>query len=115
VIVALAALAPSFLAGGATLPQQAVTLGAVLFAAASLERLTFALSRGAAAWIAWRTMKPMFDSGAKPVRGGIAISGPPALNRVLQAQDIVFTYEGRAESVLKGCSLTIDRGDFLLL
>lgn len=115
IIAALAVLAPSFLAGSATLAQQAITLGAVLFAGAALERLTFGLARGAAALIAWRSMKPMFDAAAQPVRHGVADGIPSAASKVLQAHDVVFTHQGRAEPVLKGCSLTIVRGDFLLL
>ena len=115
VIAALAALAPSFLAGRATLTQQAITVGAVLFAAAALERLAFGLARGAAAWIAWRTMQPMFEAAAQPVRQEVAAGAPSALNKVLQVRDLVYTYPRRAEPVVKGCSLTIERGDFLLL
>jgi ATP-binding cassette subfamily B protein len=115
VVASLAALAPSFFGGGATLGKQAVTFGAILFAAAALERLTFGFSRGAAAWVAWSAIKPMFDSGAQPLREDVPELGPPALNKLLQARDLIFTYQGRAEPVVSGCTLTIERGDFLLL
>jgi ATP-binding cassette subfamily B protein len=114
-IAALAVLAPSILAVSATLAQQAITLGAVLFAAAALERLTFGLARGAAAWIAWRTVKPVFEAAAQRLDEGVAVGLRSNLNKVMQAQDVVFTHQGRSEPVVKGCSLTIERGDFLLL
>ena len=115
VIAALALLIPSFVAGGATSGQQAITLGTVLFAGAALERLTFGMARGAAAWIAWRTVKPMFDASARPVCQGVTVGHRSGDEKVLQALDIIFTHQGRTAPVLKGCSLTMERGEFLLL
>ena len=114
-IAALAALAPSFLAGSATRSEQAVTLGVILFAGAAFERLSFGLARAGAAWIAWRSVKPMFDAAAQPVASSVAADLPSAAGTALQAQDITFTHEGRPEPVLKGCGLTVRRGDLLLL
>jgi ATP-binding cassette, subfamily B, bacterial len=115
IMAALAVLAPSFLAGAAPLSAQAITLGAILYAAAAFERLAFGLSRAAPAWIAWRTMKPIFDAGGQPGIQGAANCVAPVVKKVLQAQDVVFTHGSRAEPVLKGCSLSVERGDFLLL
>ncbi|MBI1896832.1 MAG: ABC transporter ATP-binding protein [Acidobacteria bacterium] len=115
VLAAVAVLAPSFFAGSATLGQQAITLGAILFAGAALERLGFGLARGAAAWIAWRSMKPMFDAAAGDDGEGVATDISSPASRLLEAQDVVFTHQGRPEPALKGCSLTIGRGDRLLL
>ncbi len=113
-IAALAALAPSFLAASATPGQQAVTLGAILFTGAAFERLGFGLSRTGAAWIAWRSVKPVFDAAALSPADGAA-DLPSARSTVLQAQDLSFTHAGRTAPAVKGCTLTVRRGDLVLL
>ena len=115
VIAAVAVLAPTFMAGGATVPQMAITLGAILFAGAALEKLAYGVSHGAAAWIAWRAAKPMFDAAARPPAGGATADLPPATGKVLQVRDLVFSHHGRAEPVLRGCSLAVEHGDRILL
>jgi ATP-binding cassette, subfamily B, bacterial len=116
VIAAFIVLAPSFLSGSATLAQLAVSFGAILFTSASLERLTTWLSPGTAAWISWRTVKLMFDAAAKSGAGEETPAEiSPSTGTILHAQNIVFTHQGRNEPALKGCSLAIERGDFVLL
>jgi ATP-binding cassette, subfamily B, bacterial len=115
VIVAFAVLAPSFLSGGATLAQLAISFGAILFTSAALERLTTWLSPGTAAWIAWRNVKLMFDAAAQPGAGEMPAETSSSADTVLQAQNVVFKHQGRNEPVLKGCNLAIKRGDWVLL
>jgi len=115
VMMALGVLTPSFLAGSATAAQQAITLGIVLFAGAALERLTFGMARGCAAWIAWRSVKPMFDAASRSLNEGITTAIDSAKDTVLRAKDVVFRHEDRAQPVLRDCSINIRRGDFLLL
>ncbi len=123
VIAALALLLPSFVSGGMTVVQLAITLGAVLFAGDALQRLTSAFPGIAAAYIAWRRVKPIFDAAAQPLQGppevgsheGDGANPPPTRSSVLRAEDVIFTHEGRIEAALKGCSLTMEKGDFVLL
>lgn len=114
-IAALFAFSPSFLAGAATLSQQAITLGAILFAYTSLRRFTFGASRVSAAYVAWRSIKPVFDAAAKPVEESSAERSSSQEIRTFQLQNVAFTHAGRLEPSLKNCSLTIHRGDALLL
>ena len=60
VIAAILALAPAFLNGTASLAQLAVTFGAILFAAAALQRLSYGYFDAAASWIAWRMATSLF-------------------------------------------------------
>jgi len=114
-IAALAALAASLLSGTGTITQQAITLGAVLFAAAGFQRLTFGLVQGAAAWIAWRRVRPIFDAAAQPVLEGCGVPCPSNAPKVFQAEDVTFTHPGRAEPAVKGCTLVVERGDRVLI
>ena len=115
VIAAFAVLAPSFLSGNATLAQLAISFGAILYTRAAMERLTTWLTPGAAAWIAWQNVKGMFDAAAGADRGEPPTEVSSISNTILQAHNVVFTHQGRYEPVLKGCSLAIERGDFVLL
>src|SRR5258708_1200837 len=94
-IAALLAFSPSFLAGAATLSHQAITLGALLFAYLSLQRFTFGVARAAAAYVAWRTIKPVFGAAAKSVEGSSAEMSTPQEIRGFQLQKVGFTHAGR--------------------
>jgi ATP-binding cassette subfamily B protein len=114
-LAAFLILAPSFLARTASMSQLAISFGAILFASGALEKLTAWLSPGVGAAIAWHNLKPIFNAAAQgddeeyPER--LCDSG----DALLQAQNLVFHRPERREPVLKGCSLTIQRGDQILL
>jgi len=57
----------------------------------------------------------MFDAAAQPAAPGVAADLASGAGAVLQAQDVAFTHEGRTEPVLKGCTLSLRRGDLALL
>lgn len=115
VIAAFAVLAPSFLSGNATLTQLAISFGAILYTSAAIERLTTWLTPGTAAWIAWQNVKPMFDAAAGADRTELPPDMSSTSDTILQAHNVMFTHQGRYEPILKGCSLAIERGDFVLL
>ncbi|MGO9087220.1 MAG: ATP-binding cassette domain-containing protein [Terriglobales bacterium] len=115
VIAAFAVLAPSFLSGSASLAQLAISFGAILFTSAAIERLTAWLAPGTAAWIAWRNVKVMFDAAAAADRAELPPESSSISDTILQAHNVMFTHQGRYEPILKGCSLAIERGDFVLL
>ena len=114
-IAAVLAFSASFLNGSSTLIQQAVTLGALLFAYGSLQRLTFGVVRSSAAYVAWQRIKPVFDAAARIVEESPK-ERPARLHiRTFQVQNVCYTHAGRLEPSLKNCSLTIHQGDSLLL
>lgn len=117
VIVAVCAVVPGFLGGNSTLSELALTVGGILFAAPALQRLTFGFSDVTSTWIAWRIARPLMaaaraaktrpaSSDAEPTPDGIA---------VLHAQSLSFAHPARHEPVLRGCTLSIHRGDRILL
>jgi ATP-binding cassette subfamily B protein len=115
VIAAFAVLAQSFLSGNTTLAPLAISFGAILFTSAAIEHMTTWLSPGTAAFIAWRNVKVMFDAAAE-ADGVQQIAEMSSISdTILQAQNVMFRHQGRYEPILKGCSLTIERGDFVLL
>jgi ATP-binding cassette subfamily B protein len=139
VAVAFAALSPTFLSGSnnSSLPQLAIALAAILFAGDAFRRLSSGFTRAAAAWTAWRVARPMFDAAAQggddspddtvarlvtwpeqPVdsgpQGGRQTQDPSVV-KILHAESVVFTHEDRLEPTVRGGTLTVDRGDFVLL
>jgi ATP-binding cassette subfamily B protein len=116
-IAGILALAPAFLNGTSSLTQLAVTFGAILFAAAALQRMCFGFSDAASSWIAWRIAAPLFTA-ARDVRRDSAAVGNDATPQgipVLHAQSLGFAHPTRLEPVLGGCTLSIHRGDQILL
>jgi len=117
VIAALAALGPTFLTGGATLIELAITLGTMLFAAVSFERLCFGFSRAAAALTAWNIVRPIFDAGGQtPLRAAVCgTAASERTNTLLQARNVGYSQANRRDPILGGCSLALERGDQVLL
>jgi ATP-binding cassette subfamily B protein len=123
-ILGLLCLFRVFLYGGGTSTSLAVAFGGILFARAALKRLTDSLVYLSGAVVAWRQLKPLFEAAG---RRGIAGSAELSLSRgqvesnvrrnevVMEAHDLVFRHEGRAENVLDGCNVRIREKDRILL
>jgi ATP-binding cassette subfamily B protein len=114
-IIALATLLPSFFASSAAISQQAITLGAILFAYMSFQKLAFGVTGGTSAYIAWQNAKPIFESAEKIQTQDRADIPAFRSENVLQLQNVSLMHQGRPAPVLKECTLTIRRGDRLLL
>lgn len=114
-IVALVVLFPSFFNGTSSLPQLALTVGAVLFAYTSLQKLSFSASRAATAYLAWRSIEPVFKAAPNAVEPDQTVAPSAKTGRVFQMQGVVFAHNGQSRGVLNGCSLTVDSGDALLV
>jgi ATP-binding cassette, subfamily B, bacterial len=124
VIFAFAVLAVPFARGATSLTQIALSLGGILFASASLTRLSLGFWQAASAWIAWRVVKPTLDPAGTTARSQVAppvakVSQPAtsvySAATLLQVHELTFFHRGRPEPVLRGCSLTIKQGDQILL
>jgi ATP-binding cassette subfamily B protein len=118
VIAGFAALTPAFLSGTASLADLAISLGTILFAAESFERLCFGFSQSGGAWIAWKIIRPIFDAaGHAPPMAAVAENAEfnEHSTSVLQARGVGFTHANRHEPILGGCSFSVERGDQILL
>jgi ATP-binding cassette subfamily B protein len=126
--VSLVALLPAFLAGSAASVQLAITLGAVLLAAAALERVAIGFPRAAAAILAFRLLAPVLREGAERTRqegpqlelaevpddGGDTAAGGQAhpAPDLLELRNVHY---GGGIPVIRGCSLVLRRGEQVLL
>ncbi len=116
----LLGLAPAFISGSAHAGALAASLGGVLLAFMALEKLGAGLSSLLGAAIAWRQVAPLFEAAARvesdephqlTIRKGKSVDG----ETLIEARGLVFRYEGRAQSVLRGIDLRIQAGDRILL
>jgi ATP-binding cassette subfamily B protein len=101
----------------------AISLGGILLAYRALKRLSLGLISLADAIISWQQVTPLFQAAGRPqLQGSPAVVFTPAARNdgdgnhaVMEGHDLVFRYQDRGEPVLKGCSLTIRRGERVLL
>jgi ATP-binding cassette subfamily B protein len=129
-VLAVAALAPAYSSGRASATSLAVALGGVLLVYRALGKLAESLASLAGAGVAWRKVAPLFESAARPDEAGVpsfsvavnrqgaretAHDVEPEARAVAEAHDLVFSYKGRGEPVLRGCSLRVEAGERLLL
>ena len=118
-IVGMLGLAPAFVSGSSSPAGLAIGIGGVLLAWRALKSLTTGLWNLAGAAIAWNQVAPLFRAAARPQTHGSPDLVLSTLRRgspsTMEAQDIVFRYEGRTEPVLRGCNLRVAAGDRVVL
>lgn len=115
-LAGVAALMPAFVTGasGASL---AIGLGGTLLGYQALLRITMAIAQLSGAAVAWSEAGPLFAAAAR-TPGPVApmIHEPTVTSeQLLAAEGLVYRHEGRAEPTLRGASLTINRGDRIIL
>ncbi|HWY55689.1 MAG TPA: ABC transporter ATP-binding protein [Terriglobales bacterium] len=109
----------------------AISLGGILLGYRALKRISTGLVMMADAVISWQKVAPLFEAAARrQLQGSPAVALTPVSRNdakddtrdgdngkdpVMEAHDLLFRYQDRGEPVLKGCSLTIRRGERLLL
>ncbi len=116
-LLGVVALTPA-IAAGASGEALALGVGGVLLGGAALRGVTNGLVGLLSAAIAWRGVAPMFHAatlreGGASVRLGVGEARADA--PILEALDLVFRHEGRVEPVLRGATISLRRGDRVLL
>ena len=114
-MVGLLALAPAF-AAGADPGSLALSVFGLVLAFRSLQKVGGALATFSSAALSFRQIKPLFD--AAEVTEPLAPEQAEATTRgetVLEARDLVYRHQGRAEPAVRGASLRLREGDRVLL
>ncbi len=127
VSIGIAGMLPAFVVGSSSVAAMALSVGGVLLAFRAFNKLSRGFTALTGAWISWRQAAPIFHAAAREdeavagldltrsVAGGDGASGPEAEVALLEAQELVYRYRGRARPVLDGLSLAIHRGDRILI
>jgi ATP-binding cassette subfamily B protein len=117
IVVALAGLAPSFLAASSP-ASLAVAVGGILLGYRALDHLAASAASLVGAALAWERVGPLFRAAARPEPAGLpelAAARPAGGETLVDARGIGFRYEGRARPVLSECDLRVASGDRLLV
>jgi len=111
-------LAPALLAAGPA-PALAVGLGGVLLAHRGLRHLALGLWYLCGATAAWRQLAVVLRAAEEPEPPGlpalVLLPPEPAPGPVLSARGLRFGHRERGRPVLRGASLTVARGDHVVL
>jgi ATP-binding cassette subfamily B protein len=117
-LIGLFGLTPLFVTG-ASPAVLGVAVGGLLLAFRALDRLTNGLLNLVGAAIAWQQTSSVFNAASRAGLFEAARTRNTTTSNadgpLLDAMNIKFTHRGRAESVLDGCSLSISRGDRMIL
>ena len=129
IAVGIAGMLPAFVAGGSSTGGLALAVGGILLAFRAFNKLSRGFTHLAGAWISWRQAAPIFHAAARDERAaaGLAVSrtvagGDPEADSeagdqvaLLEVEALVYRYRDRARPVLDGLSLTVRRGDRILI
>ncbi len=115
--IGLVGMAPGFVGTGSA-GSLAVAIGGVLLGASALGRISAGASHVAAAVVAWRQVAPLFHAAAADP-GSTTLAAWHAETKgngpLLLARDLMFSYPGRPDPVVRGASVRIDLGDRILV
>jgi ATP-binding cassette, subfamily B, bacterial len=113
-VFGIAALMPTFVNGGSGSPAGLpLALGGVLLASQALRRLVSGVLQLAGAAIAWRQVAKLFHAAAREHDRERPRSGSGDL--IIDADNVSFRHDQRADPALSSISLRVRRGDWILL
>lgn len=121
-IMGLIGFAPVFASGRNSPVNLAILLGGILLAYHALGLLSTGLWNLIDAVISWKQIAPLFHAAARPQAAGLPLFRPEETaqagkdsHNVIEAHDLVFRYQERYEPVLEKCSISLQKGDRVLL
>src|SRR5438067_2871060 len=119
-LLGVVALMPAFVSG-ASATSLAIGLGGTLLAYDALARITVALAQLTGAAVAWKEAGPLYDAAAResnalvPAFAGMTPLVADATARIVVAEGLAYQHDGRAEPTLRDASLTVARGERVVL
>jgi ATP-binding cassette subfamily B protein len=118
-LIGIAGLAPAVLSSANTSGGLAIGIGGVLLGYRAFRRLCSSMWNLTEAVVAWKRVAPLFDAAARPETEGSPALAATTLAAVsgtaIEAHDLTFRYRDFGEPVLRGCNLSVETGDRLLI
>ncbi|MBB6125032.1 ATP-binding cassette domain-containing protein [Sphingobium subterraneum] len=115
----LLALAPALgVAAGPSPVHLAISVGGIMIAQRALGGMAAGLASLSRAGYAWNRIATIFHAGLGPTSGGILSVGNAHGNRsdpVIEARGLHYAYDRRGGAVIAGASVTVARGDRILI
>ncbi len=109
-----AAMAPAFFAAQSDPAPLAVAIGGLLLGYRAMRSAVAGAASLAGAAIAWREVQPLFEAAARAERPG-ALALPALGENLIDARELFVRYDTRPKPVLDGVTLSVRRGDWILL
>jgi ATP-binding cassette subfamily B protein len=122
-IVGLSGIAYTFVVTPTASAALAISLGGILLASQSLNRLVTGISSFLGVMVTWKQVGPLFQAAARGQQRhtGQQLILPTTYQKkcthrpIITAQDLTFRYRPKAQPVLHACHLDIYQGEHLLL
>ncbi|MBV9303228.1 MAG: ATP-binding cassette domain-containing protein [Acidobacteriaceae bacterium] len=118
-VAGLTCLAPMIALAQISPGHIAVLLGGILLAFTALKRLTVSLTDIAGAFVVWKRLAPLFRAAARTENLGEMRTAEAdcagGASKVIEADRLTYRYRTESAPVVQACSLTIKRGDRILL
>ncbi|MDQ2844094.1 MAG: ABC transporter ATP-binding protein/permease [Acidobacteriota bacterium] len=115
-LAGLACLLPSVAARNSAETGIGLMLGGILLAYSALRKLTGSFADIAAALVAFRRIKPLFEAAARAERSGeLRIEKQHKPGKVIEADRLSYRYRPTGKAALQSGSLVIRCGDRILL
>lgn len=122
IVLGLAGLAPAFI-GGEHGADIAVSIGGILLAASGLGALLSGITQLLRAEVAWHNIAPLFRAAMQPSGTGHPDARlplptedvPQTTSPLIRCENLIFRHRQQGPAILHGASLSIHRGDRVLL
>lgn len=117
-LLGLAAIAPSIIAGRAVSSETAILLGGVLLAFSAFQRLVASFADVAGAVVGWKRVKPLLEAAKRREAFGDTAPTQQSSRKnptLLEAHRLTYRYDGQAKPAVQSCDLSIRRGERVLL
>jgi ATP-binding cassette subfamily B protein len=116
-LLGLACLGPSLVSGAASSSQTAILLGGILLAFNGFRKLTGSFADVAIAGTGWRRIRSLFAAAGRKEPLGEVPAGVKTApgQKVIEADRLTFRYRTTGNPALRQCSVTIRKGERVLL
>jgi ATP-binding cassette subfamily B protein len=115
-VLGLLGLTPALVYGNDSPARIAIAVGGTLLAYRAWRRLTAGAWQLAGAAVAWQRTSVLFGAATRQeLPGSLDPAAAPSSPLVVEARDLTFRYNHRAEPVLRGANLAIPRGGRVVL
>jgi len=113
-LLGAAALTPAFFGTQSDPAPLAVAIGGLMLGYRAMRSAVTGAASLAGAAIAWNEVRPLFDAAARRERPGALTSASPS-DALIDARELFVRYDTRPKPILDGVSLSVRRGDWILL
>jgi ATP-binding cassette subfamily B protein len=121
-LVGFLGIAPALFSAASSVSELAISLGGVLYSFRALELFVSGLTDVGQAGAAWTEVETLLHAASRSPAEGCAqvavIDSNGQLENgdlLIEARNLTFRHQGRAEPILRGCNVRVCKGDHVLI